>query len=188
MTQLIGFDAGPRDLKRYARSENHQTDKRFSMRFPLIEWAMAREDCISAIQAAGLPVPPKSSCVMCCAAKPRELSSYEQGDLRVIVLMEAVAAPRLTKCEGLWRKAIAGKRGGQARPGAMTDYIRQQALLSEKEIDQIIHAGPAVLERWKAHQAALPLAERETMSAWVAKFRRGLGRKLINGLEVRRLA
>jgi hypothetical protein len=34
-------------------------------RFPLIDLRMSRQDCISVIQKAGLPVPPKSSCFFC---------------------------------------------------------------------------------------------------------------------------
>src|SRR3546814_9948910 len=49
----------------------------------------------------GLPVPVKSSCFFCAAMKPHEVQTLPAWCLRLIVLMEARAAPRLINVEGL---------------------------------------------------------------------------------------
>ncbi|MDF0491480.1 hypothetical protein PX554_25515 [Sphingomonas sp. H39-1-10] len=65
VVKLIGYDCSPADNRRYAHREGH-VDPRFLFRYPLREWGWTREDCIARIQAAGLPVPVKSSCFFLC--------------------------------------------------------------------------------------------------------------------------
>lgn len=68
VTKLIGFDAG----------ESHRakpfSDNKFHVRYPLIEWGWDRDDCIAAIQRAGLPLPGKSSCFFCPSMKKAEVA------------------------------------------------------------------------------------------------------------------
>lgn len=166
--KLIGYDCSPADLRRYAHREGYD-DPRYEYRYPLREWGWTREDCIARIARAGLPVPPKSSCFFCTAVKPAELDAYPAVLLRRIVLMEARAKPRLRTVDGLWRKPVSGKRGGQPRPGAMTDYIRDRGLLPAAEVDAIIALAPAALLRWQAAVAASD-GPRPELAAWLDLF------------------
>jgi len=67
VTKLVGFDAG----------EAHRVKKfdspRFTIEFPLVEWGWDRERCLHAIESAGLPVPPKSSCFFCPEMHEQEI-------------------------------------------------------------------------------------------------------------------
>ena len=62
VNRYIGYDAG--EIKRYRHSiKIDEADKKFYNRYPLMEeWGWDRNDCVRAIQAAGLPQPGKSSC------------------------------------------------------------------------------------------------------------------------------
>ena len=167
--KLIGYDCSPADIKRYAQREGH-TDDSYDYRYPLREWGWKRDDCIARIQAEGLAVPPKSACVMCLATKPNELHDFDPEDLRLIVLMEARAAPGLRTTQGLWRKAVLGTRGGQARPGAMTDYILSAKLLPAAEVDWIISHAPTELIWFQAQQSRYPVDRRAPIADWIAAF------------------
>src|SRR3546814_12252741 len=65
-----------------------------------------------------------------CSSDLRALPSW---CLRLIVLVEARAAPRLRTVEGLWRRST------RTRPGRMTDFIRAEELLPAADIDATIH-------------------------------------------------
>jgi len=171
--KLIGYDCSPADNKRYAHREGH-IDARFDFRYPLREWGWTREDCIACIRAAGLPVPVKSSCFVCVAMKPDEVRSLPARYLRLIVLVEARAKPRLRTVDGLWRSPIAGKRGAEPRPGAMTDLIRAEQLLPEHEIDHIIRTAPAELISFQEAAACVDLGDRPAMREWLDRFNAGL--------------
>lgn len=96
-------------------------------------------------------VPMKSSCFFCPAMQTWEVAALPPDKLRRIVLIEARAKPRLQSIEGLWGRGCKGTRGGQRRPGMMTDYIREQGLLSGEEIDRIIAEAPKeLLDRQQA--------------------------------------
>jgi hypothetical protein len=66
---MIGFDA----------TETRRTygdvgdDARYDIRYPLIEWGWTRERCEREIAQVGLPVPVKSACYCCPAAKTWEI-------------------------------------------------------------------------------------------------------------------
>ena len=92
--KCIGYDCSPADQKRYADVDN-ANDPKYEYRYPLREWGWKREDCKAAIVAAGLPCPPKSACFFCGAMKPQEVDELPLDQLRVLVLMEARATPRL---------------------------------------------------------------------------------------------
>jgi hypothetical protein len=68
VVKLIGYDAGEEH-----RATRYQGDDKYTLRFPLIEWGWGREECIAAIQRAGLPQPGKSSCFFCPATKKHEI-------------------------------------------------------------------------------------------------------------------
>jgi hypothetical protein len=63
------------DLDEEYRATKHDDDekKRYRYAYPLMEWAWDREDCVTAIRDAGLPVPPKSACFFCPASVPEEI-------------------------------------------------------------------------------------------------------------------
>lgn len=167
--KLIGYDAGPRDAKRYAHSEGHK-DPRYEYRTPLQEWQWDREACKARIVRAGLPVPVKSACYMCGASQPWEIEALGRPQLRRIVLLEARAAPRLRGIEGLWRKTVKGMRGATPRPGSMTQFIRERGLLPADEIDEIIRDCPLALVRFQERAAGVPIGNRTELRQWLALF------------------
>jgi hypothetical protein len=139
--KVIGYDAGPADLRRRNHAGSLE-DSKYDYWYPLIEWGWDRERCKKEIEASGLPVPPKSSCYFCPAMKPRELHDLTPEKLKRIVVIEARAKPRLTDIDGLWRKPVKGMRGATPRPGSMTEYIRSSGLLPAEEIDRLITVTP----------------------------------------------
>lgn len=165
--RLIGYDASPADTRRYEHAATIANDL-FDCRYPLREWGWDRAACIACIEAAGLPVPPKSSCFICGAMKPDEVRALPAWCLRLIVLVEARAAPRLRTVEGLWRRSTS------KRPGRMTDFIRAEELLPPAEIDAIMRDAPADLIRFQDIAAGVPLPERPAMTEWLRTFNAGL--------------
>lgn len=174
VVKCIGYDAGGRDSKRYAHAEGH-TDDRYEYRYPLREWGWDREKCEARITEELGFAPPKSSCFFCSAMKIEEVTALSETELRLIVLMEARAAPRLRNIDGLWRKPVKGARGGTPRPGSMTQFIREQRLLPEKEIDTIINECPTALITWQEAHADKPLEARPALSEWIDFFARHAG-------------
>lgn len=167
VTKLIGYDASPADDRRYAHRADLPADPLYDFRYPLREWTWDRQRCAARIRAEGLPVPIKSSCFICAAMKPDEVASLPAWCLRLIVLVEGRAAPRLRDVEGLWR------RGTAARPGAMTAFIRDRALLPAHEIDAIIAGAPLDLVEFQRAAAALPAEARAPLREWLDRFHAG---------------
>ena len=56
VTKLIGYDADE------DRRATIQADDKYTYNYPLVDWDWGRDECIRAIQAAGLCSPGKSSC------------------------------------------------------------------------------------------------------------------------------
>lgn len=175
VVKLIGCDCSPADDRRYAHREG-LVDLRFDFRYPLREWGWTRSDCVDRIRREGLPVPVKSSCFFCAAMKPDEVRSLPQTYLRLIILIEARAKPRLRTVAGLWRTPVRGCRGGKARPGSMTEFIRNEGLLDEAEIDRIRDAAPPDLLNFQAAAARVDLGDRLSMRDWLERFQQGIGR------------
>lgn len=149
VVKLIGYDCSPADSNRYAHAEGHNADELYEYRYPLREWGWTRKDCEARIARAGLPVPRKSACYMCCATKPHELEQMPCGYLRRIVLIEAqaehrykVPAPGKRPQEGLWRHSVKGMRGATARPGSMSQYIADKGLLPAEDIATVKALAP----------------------------------------------
>ncbi|MCI3130969.1 hypothetical protein [Phenylobacterium aquaticum] len=174
VVKLIGFDAGAADDRRY-RVAAAIDDPLYEHRYPLREWGWTRPDSIRRIRRAGLPVPPKSACFFCTAARPQEVRTLPVLQLRQIVLIEARAQPRLRNVEGLWRKAVKGARGAEPRPGSMTAFIRQERLLDVAEIDGIVETAPRALLRWQDAVAQAQMARPE-MGRWMTVFDAFAGR------------
>jgi len=93
-TKLIGFDADePQRAKPYPGN-----------RYPLIEWGWGRDECIEAINRAGVTQPGKSACFFCPSSKKHEI--YELRRMYPDLALRAVAMEQnaeLTTVKGLGR-------------------------------------------------------------------------------------
>jgi hypothetical protein len=165
VSKAIGFEDSPHELRRSARGcatfavQDDEKDK-FDIWYPLQQWHWNLERCITEIQKAGLPVPPKSSCYFCTAMKPwevAELATLDPDKLRRIVIVEARTVRRhldyaeekgwpagegVPLTHGLWRKPVKGMRGATPRPGSMTQFIKDRGLLPAAEIDRLVELTP----------------------------------------------
>lgn len=148
--RAIGFDASAADQRR-TYNAGKIDDPFYDFCYPLQEWGWDRERCKVEILAAGLPVPPKSSCFFCPAMKPDEVRDLPAGKLKRIVAMEARAEPRLTSIKGLWGTGTKGTRGGIRKPGRMTDFIVEEGLLTPENVQEIRRRVP--LELIQSQQA-----------------------------------
>lgn len=98
---LIGFDAD--EQSRVDRGRAAMKANGYRQDFPLFDWGWTREDCVEAIERAGLPQPGKSSCYFCPSTTKTELLAMrEQYPDLVASAVE------------MERRAKAGE--GQARP------------------------------------------------------------------------
>lgn len=68
VTKLIGFGIDERH-RTFAAGD----DAKYHYRYPLIEWGWGRDECVEAIERAGLPQPGKSACFFCPGSKPGEV-------------------------------------------------------------------------------------------------------------------
>ncbi|CCW16956.1 hypothetical protein EBBID32_12950 [Sphingobium indicum BiD32] len=166
--RLIGFDSSLRDSRRYAHAEGYSSSL-YTYRYPLREWGWGRDACNERIRQAGFEVP-ASSCFFCTGMQCDEVRALPAWCLRLIILMEARAKPRLKSCEGLWRSTTKGLRGREARPGSMTRFIRDEGLLPAHEIDWIAGEANADLTAFLSRAAALPFERRQTMHSWINGF------------------
>lgn len=98
VTKLIGYDADE------AHRAKDFSDKKYTVRYPLIEWNWGRDEAIKAIKDAGLPVPGKSACFFCPSSKKAEILQlklqYPQLAQRAIAMEENA---ELTTVKGLGR-------------------------------------------------------------------------------------
>ncbi len=168
MVKLIGFDCSARDTQRYNEAAGLASEH-YRHRYPLQEWGWTREACIERIAAEGLGPVAKSACFFCVAMKPGEVRTLPPAQLRQIVLIEARARPRLRTVDGLWRKPVHGRRGAEARPGSMTEFIRAEGLLPAAEVDAIAELAPTSLVRWQDAGAASP-GPRPEAARWLTVF------------------
>jgi len=88
--KLIGYDAGPADIRRRKRAVTE--DDYFRYHFPLQVLGWGRKECIRAIIEEGLPVPVKSACFFCPASKQWEL--WEMSANNPDLLMRALKIER----------------------------------------------------------------------------------------------
>lgn len=97
--KIIGYDAG--EIRRAKIAD----DAKFTFQYPLIEWGWGRQECIDAIEKAGLRSPGKSSCFFCPSMKKPELVQLrvDHPDLaQRAIEMEQNAV--LTSVKGLGRQ------------------------------------------------------------------------------------
>jgi hypothetical protein len=159
--KLIGYDAGPKDMRRGKKSRTE--DKFFLYRYPLREWGWDRERCEAEIRAEGLPVPVKSACFFCPASQPWELywlaAVHPELFVRAVVMEDTARAGRhgLTKIAGLWgRDSAPTKRKPEGHTGSWRRWAENKGILRGTEVvmpavDLLAHA-----ERLKAAKSARP--------------------------------
>ena len=96
--KLIGFDADE-----FHRIKDY-SDKKYIVRYPLVEWDMGREECIETIQEAGICLPGKSACYICPSSRPSEIRQLQANypDLMETALIN-VQNEDLTSIKGLGR-------------------------------------------------------------------------------------
>jgi hypothetical protein len=103
VTRLIGYDADEPH-----RAGLRHVDDRYIKRFPLIEWDWGRDECVAAIERAGLAQPGKSSCFFCPNMSDGEIIdlSKEHPDLfaRAGQIEERAAHWRTPNLRGLARE------------------------------------------------------------------------------------
>lgn len=96
--KIIGYDC----------SESHRIknydDSKYEFWYPLVDWGWDRNDCIKAIEAAGIPKPNKSACFFCPSTKIEEIKELHESEPELIakaIFMEENA--QLTQVKGLGR-------------------------------------------------------------------------------------
>lgn len=167
VVRAVGFEDSPHERSRSHRCATFAVQDLDSAKyraiFPLQEWGWDRERCKAEIAAAGLPVPPKSSCYFCTAMKPAEVEELSYAKHCRIVILEARTTKRhldyaeskgwpngvgVPMTAGLWRKAVKGctasgkPNGATKKPGSMTEFIREKGLLPSALVDALISLTP----------------------------------------------
>ena len=97
--------------------------------------------------------------------KPEEVRALPAWCLRLIVLVEARAAPE--PFDGFQSR----RRATKTRPGRMTDFIRREGLLPPDEVDAIILDAPRSLILFQEAAAMVPLEDRPAFASWLERFR-----------------
>jgi hypothetical protein len=105
VTVCFGFDAG----ERHRSERGDEYNSPYVKRYPLIEWDMGREECVAAIDRAGLQRPGKSACFFCPSSKKHEILALPIDLQRRAIAIESNAD--LTSIKGLgrsfsWRSLI----------------------------------------------------------------------------------
>ena len=129
VVKLIGYDMD--EPHRAAIPE----DRKYTYRYPLLEWGWGRAECIAAITRAGLPQPGKSACFFCPSmTKPEILQLRKEEPALMIRALNiestAKSAGNLNSVNGLGRRLHWGEfielvEEAEANdPGAF--FLRQQ--------------------------------------------------------------
>jgi hypothetical protein len=96
VTKYVGFDAA--EVRRIKPD-----DDKYMHCYPLIQWHWDRKDCKEAILAAGLCLPPKSSCFFCPNMKKGEILSLPKDLQQRAIAVEQNAQSTLRELKGLGR-------------------------------------------------------------------------------------
>jgi hypothetical protein len=100
--KALGFDAGESH-----RANRGTEDGKRRLVFPLLEWDWDRNDCLLAIERAGLPIPPKSACFFCPSSKKNEVLALAKNHPDLFdraVAMEHAAEESNQTVKGLGRR------------------------------------------------------------------------------------
>ena len=117
----IGYDVGETSRRENVR-EQDEADPKYTKIYALMDWGWTREDCVAAIQRAGLPLPGKSSCFFCPSMKKKEIRTlyHRHRDLyERAIAIEDGAKPNLVTVQGLgrswaWRDFVTADLNQQA--------------------------------------------------------------------------
>lgn len=116
----IGYDADePSRAKRMLDKNPQPRGGAVVWRAPLVEWDMGRDECIAVIEAAGLPLPGKSSCFMCPSMKKPEIDQL--GIDHPELLDRALAI------EDEARPGLQGGIKGLGRNFSWREYVEREA-------------------------------------------------------------
>jgi hypothetical protein len=88
---------------------------KYRWRAPLIDWDMGRDECIEAIDAAGLPRPGKSSCFFCPSMKKHEIDQLREEHPELL--------ERALKIEDTAREGLRGSIKGLGRNFSWREYL-----------------------------------------------------------------
>lgn len=112
VTKLVGYHKG--ELRRRDNATKTPTSDaaardaaKYALRFPLIEWGWDHEECVAAIEGAGLVVPPKSACFFCPSSKREEIVQLRRKHPELYeraIAIEDRARPNLRSALGLGRR------------------------------------------------------------------------------------
>lgn len=91
--KILGYDAGETH-----RSDVEQ-DKKLRYWYALREWDWDRATCEKKIRDAGLPLPPKSSCVYCPSKKKSEILAFAKRDPEAFAYALKIEATALSNTE-----------------------------------------------------------------------------------------
>lgn len=103
VTRYLGIDAGESHRSQATVDEDH---KLYVYERPLIDWGWAREECLEAVERAGLPQPGKSACFYCPSAKKREVLELAEKDpalFKRAIALEKAGEDYSTSAKGLGR-------------------------------------------------------------------------------------
>lgn len=101
VVKYIGYDAGESHRADNAAKRN---DPKYDYEYPLIEWGWEREDCLEAIDKAGIPSPGKSACFFCPSSKKHEIIDlYNQYPELLDRALKIEEQAELTSIKGLGR-------------------------------------------------------------------------------------
>ena len=106
VAMYLGIDADE------TRRVKPDTDPRYRVEYPLVEWNWGRDECEAAIRRAGLVVPPKSACFFCPASSKSEVLQLATDHPELFaraVALEDGARPKLTTVRGLGRRYAWGE-------------------------------------------------------------------------------
>jgi hypothetical protein len=99
VTKLIGYDAD----ETHRTNKDYESDK-YVFSYPLVEWNWGRQECIEAINRAGLPQPGKSACFFCPSTKPKEILQLKREYPALMIKALAMESnAELTSVKGLGR-------------------------------------------------------------------------------------
>ena len=138
VVKAIGYDASPRDSFRRGKAMSKGDDPKYKYIFPLSDAGITREGCIHLIRSEGLPMPGKSACWFCPAAKKSELEEL------LALYPDLVAL-------GLKIEATAKLKGFQSTKGlgrswAWRDHLFHKCPSQLKWLDQNFDTG---VKAWK---------------------------------------
>lgn len=129
VTVFIGFDAD--EETRVARGKAAYKPGEYRQAFPLFDWEWTREECVNAIDRAGLPQPGKSACFFCPSTKKPELLELRERYPELV--QRAIEMERRAKAgEG---RAEAFKGAGLGRNWNWQKFLDEWDAAEEKERD-----------------------------------------------------